>query len=195
MSSSIVRFWWVLKFSTFDLEIRDTIYFLHWIFLGVCVYLWEEIQYPFSFTFSCTHTAPPFRIRELSPAFPPLSGQGRILLVRQLTLLWYQYCPVETHPKAVVWNNSLLFCSQIQGFLSSARPSSFRFPLRLPARQKAGCFRWHWPGRFTQLGLLSSPFRWFLHRMASEEQDSCGGLSVAKCGLFCCASERTSLMP
>lgn len=79
MSSSIVRFWWVLKFSTFDLEIRDTIYFLHWIFLGVCVYLWEEIQYPFSFTFSCTHTAPPpywhpfclFLPTWALPSFPP----------------------------------------------------------------------------------------------------------------------------
>lgn len=69
----------------------------------------------------------------------------------------WPFCGISTalwKPTQKPWfaTTVFLFCSQIQGFLSSASPSSFRFPLRLPAGQKAWGFSWHWPGKIHTTG-------------------------------------------
>lgn len=130
MISSTVWFGWVLKLSTFDLQIKDAIISLSSLnFLFWRVYLCAETQCPFSFTFSCT-PPPPHLLTSFLSLFPwsPLNSFLPIV-GSEKDFTWFRswpFCGVS----AAVWKTTqkrcfatavIYFAHRYTGF-SSAQP-------------------------------------------------------------------------
>lgn len=185
MISSIIGFGWVLKLVTYDLHgCYHSTFSLDFFFSlkegYICVRKLSPLPHcPPPFSLYCQHLVPPFSVSPWwisSPAFSPLLGQGESLLCSAVDLSVVSALLCEKPPRSGGLKQKQSFILLTAMGFASAQPGllpSLRFSLRRAASKTSlGLSLGNGLGRFTQLGLRSSPFTWFLHRVTSEEQDS-----------------------